>query len=82
MHSSPMKITHDVARATAATALRDLADEIDAGGSAETVVCVVGKGAGAAVYVMGGSVEIALTETAALLEGIVDSLPMANASAH
>jgi len=65
-----------------AQALRDLADRLEAGGPGESVVCVIGRGTGATLYVLGGGIAESLTATAELLSGIVEALPMMTKATH
>lgn len=67
---------------TAANGLRDLADRIDEAGEGQPVVCVIGSGPAAKIYVLGGDLAPLLIATSALLSGIVDGLPMANTRAN
>jgi predicted butyrate kinase (DUF1464 family) len=80
--SKPLEIRDATGVANVATALRDLADHIDAIGEGRTVVCVIGVGHAATLYVVGGNLPDLLAGTAEYLGGIVGSLIDGNPSTH
>jgi hypothetical protein len=73
-----LEISDATGHQNVSTALRDLADRVDALGEGMPMVCVVGDGIGATVYALGGPLPVVLANAAELLNGVVESLPMAN----
>lgn len=72
-----LDIKADTSPLDTSTALRDLADHIDAGGHA-SLVCVIGLGTGATVHAFGGPLPSLLADAANLLDGVVEGLAVAN----